>query len=122
MQESRHFSGIPLTALALIALWVGTPAQGQETELARKCLPRTGARNVSLPRLDCIELYPTDEFPGATGAVTLQRAPGPFSISVTSDGHIRYDLIFDVAGLPPTENFGPNAVYIAWVTTHLPRQ
>ena len=117
MQDRRHFSGIPLTAVLLMAMWVGTPAQGQEAELAGKCLPRTGARNVSLPRLDCFELYPTDEFPGATGAVTLRRAPGPFSISVTVDGTIRYNLIFDIEGLPPAENFGPPAVYIAWVTT-----
>ena len=117
MQHRRHFSGIPLTALLLMAMWVGTPTQGQEAELAGKCLPRTGARNVSLPRLDCFELYPTDEFPGATGAVTLRRVPGPFSISVTVDGTIRYNLIFDIEGLPPAENFGPTAVYIAWVTT-----
>ena len=88
MFSGRLFSLVPLAGLVCLAMAVGTPTLAQETGLSRKCLPRTGGRNVSLPRLDCLELYPTDEFPGVTGAVQLHRAPGPFAISVTADGHI----------------------------------
>ena len=117
MFSGRLLSLVPLAGLVCLAMAVGTPTLAQETGLSRKCLPRTGGRNVSLPRLDCLELYPTDEFPGVTGAVQLHRAPGPFAISVTADGHIRYGLIFDIEGLPRADTFGPEAAYIAWVTT-----
>ena len=117
MCSCRRLSLVPLAGLVCLTMWLGTPTQGQETGFLRKCLPQTGGRNVSLPRLDCLELYPTNEFPGVTGAVQLRRAPGPFSISVTTDGHIRYALLFDIEGLPPADTFGPEAVYIAWVTT-----
>ena len=117
MCSGRRLSLVPLAGLVCLAMWLGTPTQGQENGSSRKCLPRTGGRNVSLPRLDCLELYPTNEFPGVTGAVQLRRAPGPFSISVTTDGHIRHGLIFDIEGLPPADTFEPEAAYIAWVTT-----
>ena len=100
------------------AVVAGLPAAGaQDTGLVSRCLPRTGARNVSLPRLDCFQLYPTEAFADATGQVELGRVAGPFGIAVTADGHIRHALTFDIEGLPPAGSTGEGSAYIAWVTT-----
>ena len=103
--------------LFVAVLAAGAVTSAQDTGLPSRCLARRGARNVSLPRLDCLELYPTGDFRHASGLVELRRAPGPFGISVTADGHIRQALTFDIDGLPSADPTGVGAAYVAWVTT-----
>ena len=62
-------------------------------------------------------LASTDKAPQARGWVELTPAVSPFSISVSQDGRIVYDLEITVHGLPPVSYVGDYAGYEAWLTT-----
>jgi hypothetical protein len=46
-------------------------------------------------------------------------APSPFGVAVTADGRNRYDVRFEISGLPEprTLSDGQYRVYLAWVVT-----
>ncbi len=66
--------------------------------------------------LFCIELFPTSGVRAAAGVVQLTPSPSPFGVSVTADGHHRYDLTAWVGGLPDPGELGPYTTYVAWAT------
>jgi FtsP/CotA-like multicopper oxidase with cupredoxin domain len=67
--------------------------------------------------LYCIELVPTPGLRGASGRVELGHRPGPFTISVSRDGHFLYAPTFTVHGLPAPSSLGDYSTYIAWAAT-----
>ncbi len=69
------------------------------------------------PTLYCLPLHPTDRVPHASGTAVLQSEPGPFGISVTRDGRIRFRVRLTLSGLPPASSLGPYATFEAWATT-----
>ncbi len=83
------------------------------------CVTSGGDVGRRLPPLHCVQLFPTAEFAGASGRVELGRVPGPFGVSVSRDGHHRYELTFVVDGLPDASTLGASATYVAWVTNPL---
>ena len=64
--------------------------------------------------LYCIQLIPTASFAGSSGHVELARPPSAFGVVVTRDGHHRFKLVLDVAGLPEPSSLGPYEQYILW--------
>ena len=62
-------------------------------------------------------LASTDKAPLARGWVQLVPAVSPFSISVSQDGRIVYDLEITVRGLPPVSYVGDYVGYEAWLAT-----
>jgi FtsP/CotA-like multicopper oxidase with cupredoxin domain len=69
------------------------------------------------PDIYSIELAPTPDLRGARGTVRLRWAPSPFGISVSPEGHHRFDLDFHLEGLPDPRTLGDYSTYVAWVTT-----
>ncbi len=71
--------------------------------------------------LYCIELVAAPGVPdGVRGHVVLDFVPGPFTISVTREGHQAYRPRLVVSGLPSPEVIDSVAtVYVAWATTPL---
>ncbi|HJS74717.1 MAG TPA: hypothetical protein VJ921_10545, partial [Vicinamibacteria bacterium] len=64
-----------------------------------------------------IELAPTPDLREARGAVRLRWAPSPFGISVSKEGSHRFELEFELEGLPDPSSLGDYSAYVAWVTT-----
>ena len=57
------------------------------------------------------------DFPGASGYVQLTPSDSPFGAAVTIDGHHRFDLTLQLAGLPDPAGLGDYSGYVAWATT-----
>ncbi len=70
------------------------------------------------PAMYRIPLESTADAPGASGAAVLTRAVSPFGMSLTPDGHVRYDVHVSVAGLPPdaASAYPGTRAYVAWAT------
>lgn len=71
--------------------------------------------------LYCIELVAAPGVPaGVRGHVVLDFVPGPFTISVTAEGHQTYRPRLVLHGLPSPQAIDSHATaYVAWVTTPL---
>ena len=72
---------------------------------------------VSTSKPPRFRLASTDKAPQARGWVQLVPAVSPFSIAVSRDGRIVYDLEITVHGLPPVSYVGDYAGYEAWLAT-----
>lgn len=64
-----------------------------------------------------IPLFATKVVPAARGDARLVYAPSPFGITVTADGHARYDVIVSASNLPAPSALGAYTVYLAWAAT-----
>ncbi|MGH9336963.1 MAG: multicopper oxidase domain-containing protein, partial [Vicinamibacteria bacterium] len=64
-----------------------------------------------------IELVPTPDLREVHGEARLGWAKSPFGISLSSQGHFRYELSFRIQGLPDPKTLGDYRAYVAWVTT-----
>ena len=64
--------------------------------------------------LYCIELVPATGIRAATGRVELGRKPGPFTVDVTADGHLRYTPTLTLSDLPRPSSLGAYTAYVAW--------
>ncbi len=69
------------------------------------------------PTLYCLPLHPTDRVPSASGTASLQQESGPFGVSVTRDGRVRWRVKVTVSGLPDPASLGPYKSFMAWATT-----
>ena len=67
--------------------------------------------------LYCIELVPAVGIRAAAGRVELGRAPGPFTVDVTADGHLRYTPSITLTGLAAPSSLGHYAAYVAWAAS-----
>ncbi|MFQ5530424.1 MAG: multicopper oxidase family protein, partial [Gemmatimonadota bacterium] len=65
--------------------------------------------------LFCMELVPAPDYRGISGYVELRRLSGPFAVSPTPDGRLRYEAAATVAGLPPAESLGPYTHFTSWL-------
>jgi hypothetical protein len=69
------------------------------------------------PAIDSISLEPTSDARGASGVAVLTRSASPFGMSLTPDGHLRYDVHLHVSGLPADPHVYDGAsAYVAWAT------
>jgi hypothetical protein len=64
-----------------------------------------------------IVLHPTEAAPDAEGEARLHWAESPFGVSVTPEGHARYDIRVTARKLPPPERLGRYRGYVAWAAT-----
>jgi hypothetical protein len=64
-----------------------------------------------------IVLHPTQSAPGAEGEARLHWAESPFGVSVTAEGHARYDIRITARKLPPPARLGRYRSYVAWAAT-----
>lgn len=64
-----------------------------------------------------ITLLPTPSAPAAQGTGRLVSASSPFGISVSPDGHARYDIVLKITGLPAPASLGAYHTYVAWAVT-----
>ena len=64
-----------------------------------------------------IVLHPTQAAPGAEGTARLHFADSPFGVSVTAEGHARYDIRVTARKLPAPSRLGAYRTYVAWATT-----
>jgi hypothetical protein len=93
-----------LGGAALVAAAVG-PGRGANTSHLRR------------PAIDSISLEPTSDARGASGVAVLTRSQSPFGMSLTPDGHLRYDVHLRVSGLPADPHVYDGATaYVAWAT------
>ena len=67
--------------------------------------------------LYCIELVRAAGVPSGAGRVELGRAPGPFTVDVTPNGHLRYTPAVTLSGLARPASLGQFAAYVAWVAS-----
>src|SRR5688500_8494694 len=65
--------------------------------------------------LYCMELVPAVGIRSAAGRVELGRTPGPFTVDVSADGHLRYTPVLSLSGLARPSSLGRYSTYIAWV-------
>ncbi|MGI9038236.1 MAG: multicopper oxidase domain-containing protein [Gemmatimonadota bacterium] len=63
----------------------------------------------------CVHLTPAPDFRDAVGTVELRRIPGPFTVSPTVDGRMRYEGIADIGGLPPVDSLGGFDGFAVWI-------
>jgi hypothetical protein len=79
----------------------------------------TGAETPLAPSRDlyCIELVRAVGIRAGEGRVELGRTPGPFTVDVTNDGHLRYTPVFTLSGLPAPSTLGRFVAYVAWLTS-----
>lgn len=100
--------------LSLLLLSGTVVAQGPD-----RC--RSTERHLPSADLYCLELIAAPGVPeGIDGHAILDLAPGPFILSATRDGVIRYRPRLVVQGLPDPSTIAPGATtYVAWVTTPL---
>lgn len=108
--------------LASIAVTAAVEADRVAVELAETCdapaestAGRASLRPTPDPDLFCMELTAAPRFPGAAGDVELRRIPGPFAVTPTADGRLRYRAIVRVRDLPPVEELGAYSGYAVWV-------
>jgi suppressor of ftsI len=102
---------LALAAALLSAAGAGAQAtprceNGAETDTARPSYD-----------LYCVRLTPTPAYAGAGGIAELAHLPTPFGVAVTRDGEHQYRFVLTLAGLPPLTGLGPEASYVAWLTT-----
>ena len=62
-------------------------------------------------------LRPTTRARNASGEGVLALAQSPFGVSLTVDGHVKYDIALTIRGLQPAERYGTEAAYVVWITT-----
>ena len=67
--------------------------------------------------LYCIDLVPAPGFDQLRGRVELSHIPGPFTVAVTRDGHLRYRPVVHLDPLPPPGSLGPYTRFVAWALT-----
>ena len=67
--------------------------------------------------LYCIELVRAVGVRSGSGRVELGRAPGPFTVDVSPDGHLRYTPAVTLSGLPRPASLGRYAAFVAWVAS-----
>ena len=67
--------------------------------------------------LYCVELVRAVGVRQGIGRVELGHAPGPFTVNVSADGHLRYTPRFTLRDLPPPSALGAYSAYIAWVAS-----
>ena len=104
-----------LAPLATVGQTVAPAGQADDGALECPALdPRGPAAD---PDLYCIELIHAPDFPGASGYVELTPSDSPFGAAVTIDGHHRFDLALQLAGLPDPAGLGDYSGYVAWATT-----
>ena len=77
-----------------------------------------GTESAASPSRDlyCIELVAAVGIRAGTGRVELGRAPGPFTVDATADGHLRYTPAITLSGLAQPSSLGTYTTYVAWVT------
>ena len=90
---------------------------GQADDGALECPALDPRGPAADPDLYCIELIHAPDFPGASGYVELTPSESPFGAAVTIDGHHRFDLALQLAGLPDPAGLGDYSGYVAWATT-----
>ncbi len=79
--------------------------------------PGRNASRLLRPAIDSISLEPTNDARGASGVAVLTRSQSPFGMSLTPDGHLRYDVHLSVTGLPADPHVYDGATaYGAWAT------
>ena len=64
-----------------------------------------------------IMLRSTSTAPTAKGTGRLQFAPSPFGVTVTAEGRARYDVRFELTGLPEPSTLGAFTAYVAWMAS-----
>jgi hypothetical protein len=77
-------------------------------------LVTVGFTSSDLPRF---RLAATDKAPRAGGWVQMAPSVSPFSVAVTRDGKLIYDLDITVHDLPPVSYLGAYTGYQAWLAT-----
>lgn len=82
---------------------------------------RSDAPHLASADLYCLELIAAPDMTApVAGHVILDLVPGPFTLSATRDGVIRYRPRLVLSGLPEPGAIAPGATaYVAWVTTPL---
>jgi FtsP/CotA-like multicopper oxidase with cupredoxin domain len=65
--------------------------------------------------LFCLDLIPAPDYQDGEGRVELRRIPGPFTVSPTADGRLRYEAVAFVGGLPRPESLGDYDHFTAWM-------
>ncbi|MYK88898.1 MAG: multicopper oxidase domain-containing protein, partial [Acidobacteria bacterium] len=113
-------AGVP--ASILVACWLAPRAGWGQTvapadDGALECPALDPRGPAADPDLYCIELIHAPDFPGASGYVELTPADSPFGAAVTIDGHHRFHLALQLAGLPDPAGLGDYSGYVAWATT-----
>ena len=104
-----------LAPLAAVGQTVAPAGQADDGALECPALDPRGPG--ADPDLYCIELIHAPDFPGASGYVELTPSDSPFGAAVTIDGHHRFDLTLQLAGLPDPAGLGDYSGYVAWATT-----
>ncbi|HUE77338.1 MAG TPA: multicopper oxidase family protein [Longimicrobiales bacterium] len=105
---------IPAVLAVAAALFAAGPAGSDALPAAPCDAPGAGLSS----ELYCMELVPTPDLRGVEGEVVLERAPSPYTLSVTADGRPRYTPVVRIAGLPdPATLGGEYRTYVAWVAS-----
>ena len=101
------------------ALLVALADPGAALAATRAAVPCDGPPRAHEPSRDlyCIELFPATGMERASGRVALNLAAGPFTVSATAEGALRYAPTIALAGLPSPSSLGPYAVYVVWAAT-----
>jgi suppressor of ftsI len=120
----RRGIGLVGSALATVLLAVATAHAQDVTDegTSPRPVPRCedeGARDSARPSYDlyCVRLAAAPAYVGAAGIAELTHADTPFGVAVSRDGEHQYRFVLTLAGLPALEGLGPEASYVAWLTT-----
>src|SRR5688572_11626600 len=101
----------------LIGLCIAAPLSASSVRAAASFCDSADAPLAPSRDLYCIELVPAVGIRAGTGRVELGRTPGPFTVDVTADGHLRYTPTLTLDGLARPSALGRYAAYVAWVAS-----
>jgi FtsP/CotA-like multicopper oxidase with cupredoxin domain len=105
-----------LTAASLVAFLAAAAAA--QSDLCPAARSPAGVLTAALRgSLYCMDLVPIPDLRDITAVLELRPVPTANGISVSRDGHARYQLTAVIDGLPAPESLGNYRAYVAWATT-----
>ncbi len=105
-----RMSALGVLASAALAFGAAVPARAQLAGAAT-------ARAVTGAGPYDVALFTVPATASARGSARLVFAPSPFGVSLSADGHSRYDVRVSMSGLPSPATLGAYTTYVAWAVT-----
>ncbi|MDX1576913.1 MAG: multicopper oxidase family protein [Gemmatimonadota bacterium] len=115
MKAGRPAGGLlPRAAMLALALLLDPGGARAQDPCAGHADP---AQRALHPDLYCMTLLPSPRVLEASGHAELRRVPGPFGLTVSADGRIRYRIVVTTRDLPDPSGLGTYDRYVAWAAT-----
>jgi suppressor of ftsI len=125
--RKRGIARAPGLMLMLVGSLIAASSAGAQENNDMSAAPRPAAPRCEERRagdsaapsydLYCVRLAAAPAYAGAAGIAELTHVATPFGVAVSRDGEHQYRFVLTLTGLPALDGLGPDASYVAWLTT-----